>query len=43
MGEEEVKTYSELVVRIRSRLLSKMEEWVALFREGVSGLRVSVC
>jgi len=41
MEEEEVKTYSELVVRIRSKLLSRMEEWVASFQEVVRDLRVS--
>jgi hypothetical protein len=39
--EEEVKTYSELVVRIRSKLLSKMEEWAGSFREAAQDLRVS--
>jgi hypothetical protein len=40
LDEEEVKTYSELIVKIRSRLLSEMEGWVSSFRETVEGLEV---
>jgi len=38
--EEEVRTYSELVVRIRVKLLSEMERWVGSFRDAITGLRV---
>jgi hypothetical protein len=38
--EEEVKTYSELVVRIRVKLLSEMERWVGSFRDAITDLRV---
>jgi hypothetical protein len=41
LDEEEVKTYSELIVKIRSKLLSEMEGWVSSFRETVEGLEVS--
>ena len=38
--EEEVKTYSELAVRIRLKLLSEMERWVGSFRDAITDLRV---
>jgi hypothetical protein len=41
LDEEEVKTYSELIVKIRSKLLSEMEGWVSSFRKTVEGLEVS--
>ena len=41
MDEEEVKTYSELIMKIRSKLLSSMEEWVNSFSRSIDGLRVS--
>jgi hypothetical protein len=41
LDEEEVKTYSELIIRIHSKLLSEMEGWVSSFRKTVEGLEVS--